>query len=162
MLDVVTVDMVTGVSGEDVLKVDCGETSPVVKCETSTCEEAAPSEWETQQLGIEKAETAQIQMNEDCRVIKGMCQYHKCNAKVVSKPNKVWEWLEYRKMYGWKYRKMKTVICEGLSLGQPERLKPRVGGSMADQCGQISDSSMKGKVYATHETETNLSDGDVN
>ena len=53
MLDVVTVDMVTGVSGEDVLKVDCGETSPVVKCETSTCEEAAPSECETQQLGIE-------------------------------------------------------------------------------------------------------------
>ena len=118
--------MVTGVSGEDVLKVDCGETSPVVKCETSTCEEAAQSECETQQLGIEKAETARIQMNEECRVIKGMCQFHKCNA--MSKSKKEWVWLEYKKMYGWKYRKVKTVICEGLSLGQPERVKPRVGG----------------------------------
>ena len=64
-------------------------------------------------------------------------------------------------MYGWKYRKVKTIVCEGLSLGQPERRKPGFGGSMADQSGQISNSSLKGKVYAAQETVTNLSDGDV-
>ena len=161
ILDVVTVDVVTGVSSEDMLKVDCGEMSPVVKWDTNTCEEAAPPECETPQLGIEKAETTRIQMNVECRVIKGMCQHHKCSAKVLSNSRKEWAWLEHKKMYGWKYRKVKTVIYEGLSLGQPERGKTRFGGSMADQYGQISDSRIKGKVYATKETGTNLSDGDV-
>ena len=56
---------------------------------------------------------------------------------------------------------MKTVICEGLSLGQPGHSKAGFGGSMADQYGQISDDRIKGKVYETQGTETNLSDGDV-
>ena len=90
-----------------------------------------------------------------------MCQDHKCSANVVSRPKKVWAWLENKKVYGWKYRKVKTVICDGLSLDQPERTEPRVGGIMAIQSEQISAGNVKGKVYATKEPETNLSDGDV-
>ena len=127
--------------------------------EANTREVAAPSVCETQQHENEKAET---RINNECRVLKGKCQYHECEARIVSNTKKVWAWLANKKMYGWKYRKVKTIVCEGLSLGQPERRKPGFGGSMADQSGQISDSSSRGKMYATQETETNLSDSDVN
>ena len=56
---------------------------------------------------------------------------------------------------------MKTVICNGLCLGQPERARPVDGGSMAIRFEQISAGSLKGKVDEPCEPGTNLSDGDV-
>ena len=151
-LDVVNVDVVKKIPRMKEPDVKCGESKNVVNYETSTSEIATPPECVNLQLSNEKTK---------CKVVKGVCQNHKCSAKIVSNSRKEWAWLDNRKVYGWKYRKVKTIICEGLSLSQQDSDLTRCGGSMADQFGQISDNTVKGKVCADQRTMTNLSDGDV-
>ena len=48
------------------------------------------------------------------------CVVHDCEASVIKTSKKEWAWLESKKLFGYKYRKVRTIICKGKGLVRDE------------------------------------------